>query len=82
MGDMNAKVRSEQDPLKEIVGGHGLEERNERGDLWVKWCIIHEQVIMNTWLQHHQRQLYTWKSPGDCVRNQIDYITINRRYIK
>ena len=24
MGDMNAKVGSEQDPLKEIVGGHGL----------------------------------------------------------
>ena len=24
MGDMIAKVGSEQDPLKEIVGGHGL----------------------------------------------------------
>ena len=33
MGDMNTKVETEQDPLKEIVGGHGLAERNERGDL-------------------------------------------------
>ena len=31
MGDMNAKVGNEHDPLKEIVGGHGLGERNEQG---------------------------------------------------
>ena len=35
MGDMNAKVGREHNPLKEIVGGHVLGERNERGDLWV-----------------------------------------------
>ncbi len=80
MGDMNAKVGQEQDPMKEIVGRYGLGQRNDRGDLWVDWCTTHEQVIMNTWFQHHQRHLYTWKSPGDVVRNQIDYITINRRF--
>ena len=36
MGDMNAKVGSEHDSLKEIVGGHGLGERNERVDVWVE----------------------------------------------
>ena len=35
---------------------------------------------MNTWFQHHQRHLYTWKSPGDGVRNQINYITKNKRF--
>ena len=35
---------------------------------------------MNTWFQHHQCHLYTWKSPGDRVRNQIDYITMNKRF--
>ena len=35
---------------------------------------------MNTWFQHHQRHLHTWKSPGDGVRNQIDYITMNKRF--
>ena len=48
MGDMNAIVGSEQDPPKEIVGGHGLGEHNERGDLWVEWCTTHKQMIMNT----------------------------------
>ncbi len=80
MGDLNAKVGNEQDPLKEVVGPHGLGERNERGDLWVEWCSANDQVIMNTWFKHHNRHLYTWKSPGDGVRNQIDYITINRRF--
>ena len=37
MGDLNAKVGSEQDTLQEIVGKHGLGERNDRGDLWVDW---------------------------------------------
>ena len=80
MGDMNAKVGREQDPLREVVGRFGLGQRNERGDLWVEWCVTHQQVIMNTWFQHHKRHLYTWKSPGDGVRNQIDYITINKRF--
>ena len=37
---------------------------------------------MNMWFQHHQRHshLYTWESPGDGVRNQIDYITMNKRF--
>ena len=80
MGDLTAKVGGEQDPLQEIVGKHGLGERNDRGDLWVDWCATHEQVFMNTWFQHHQRHLYTWKSPGDGVRNQIDNITMNKRF--
>ena len=33
MGDLNAKVGKEQDPLNVTVGPHGLGERNERGDL-------------------------------------------------
>ena len=37
-------------------------------------------MILNTWFQHHPIHLYTWKSPGDGTRNQIDYITINERF--
>ena len=74
MGDLNAKVGTE------VGERYGLGSRNECGDMWVDWCMTHEQVIMNTWFQHHKRHIYTWKSPCDGVRNQIDYITINKRY--
>ena len=33
MGDLNAKVRTEQDPLREVVGRYGLGSRNEREDM-------------------------------------------------
>ena len=64
----------------EVVGDFGLGAKNERGDKWVDWCESWGQVIMNTHFRHHPRQLYTWRSPGDRTRNQIDYITINKRF--
>ena len=78
MGDLNAKVGNGREG--EIVGDFGLGRRNERGDRWVEWCTEQTQVIMNTWFRKHVRHLYTWKSPGDQYRNQIDYITFNARF--
>lgn len=78
MGDLNAKVGRGAAGL--AVGNFGLGVRNERGDRFVEWCESWEQIIMNTYFRHHPRHLYTWKSPGDRVRNQIDYITINKRF--
>ena len=80
MGDLIAKVGTAQDSLRVVVGRYGLGNRNERGDMWLDCCMTHDQVIMNTWFQHHKIHLYTWKSHGDGVRNQIDYITINKRF--
>ena len=37
-------------------------------------------MIANTLFEQPKRRLYTWKSPGDIHRNQIDYILINQRY--
>ena len=78
MGDLNAKVGRGSGGT--VVGQFGLGVRNERGDRWVEWCESWEQVITNTWFNHHARHLYTWKSPGDRVRNQIDYVSINKRF--
>ena len=77
MGDLKANVGNEQDPLLEVVGRHGLDSHNERGDICVDWCTTHDRVINNTWFQHHNRHLYKLKSPGDGARNQIDYTTTN-----
>ena len=80
MGDLNAKVGIEQDPLLEIVGRHGLSSRYKRGDIWVDWCTPYDKVVTNTWFHHHNRDLYTWKSPGDGGSNQLGYIKINNRF--
>ena len=64
MGDLNAKDGQEHDHLREVVGCISLGSRNERGDMWVDWCVTHEHMIMNTWFQHHNMHLYTWKVQG------------------
>ena len=78
MGDLNAKVGAGSSG--HAVGPFGLGVRNERGDRWAEWCEENEHVICNTWFRHHNRHLWTWSSPGDRFRNQIDYVTINKRF--
>ena len=63
-----------------IVGSEGLGEMNGRGEKLTEWCEQNEQIIMNTYFIKHSRKLWTWKSPDGITRNQIDYITVNRRY--
>ena len=80
MGDLTAKVG--QGTYSDVVGPHGLGKRNERGNTWVQWCEANGQVICNTFFKHHPRRLWTWKSPDDRTKNQIDYITISKRFRK
>ena len=78
MGDFNAKIGEGKDKDSGI-GPHGLGIRNERGDMLANFCGANEHIIMNTMFKHHNRRKYTWKSPGDNYRNQIYFITINRK---
>ena len=64
----------------DVVGDHGLGERNERGDRLVQFCQEQEMWIANTHFQKPERKLYTWRSPGDVYRNQIDFLLINKRF--
>lgn len=78
MGDFNAKVGHGRN--EDIVGPWGLGEINERGERLIDWCRENEFMISNTWYKNHVRRRYTWTSPGDRVRNQIDYILIQKRF--
>lgn len=80
MGDCNTKVGSSK--YKNIVGQHGLGNKNEHGERFIEFCKENQLIICNTFFQHHKRRLYTWKSPGDIYRNQIDYIMISDRHKK
>ena len=37
-------------------------------------------IIGNTWFKQHPRRLWTWKSPDDNTKNQIDYILVDKRF--
>ena len=78
LGDFNAKIG--KGAYQDIIGPHGLGDRNPRGDKLQCFCLEKDLIIANTYFQHPNRFLYTWKSPGDLTRNQIDYILIRKRF--
>ena len=78
MGDFNAKVGN--GTSGKTIGPFGLGKRNERGDRLIHWCEEKRLAVMNTWFDVHPRHRYTWVSPGDRARNQIDYILFSKRY--
>jgi len=78
MGDLNSKVAKGKDET--TVGPFGIGVRNERGERLTEWCKEQKLAVMNTWFENHPRRCWTWKSPGDRTRNQIDYILIQERF--
>lgn len=82
-GDMNAKigrVTAVSEQLREMIGRFGLCTGNDRGERMIQFCQEHGLTIANIMFQHHVRRLYTWRSPGDRYRNQIDYIMVRSRW--
>ena len=41
---------------------------------------MHQEFVTNTWFKERKTKQYTWKSPGDRKRYQIDYILVKQRY--
>jgi hypothetical protein len=46
----------------------------------IDFCERNELVITNTWFKKPKRRLYTWKSPGDRSRYQLDYVLVQQRF--
>lgn len=72
MGDFNSKAGGIDQP--DVVGPHSNTDRgyNSRGEMLVDFCQQNNLFITNTFFKH--RRKYTWLSPGDKVRNTVDYI--------
>ena len=75
MGDLNAKVGSEL-----IMGRHGVGEQNENGELFPEFCMFNDLVIGGRLFPHKPNHKKTWKSPDGKTENQIDHITIVRKW--
>ncbi|GFR87057.1 RNA-directed DNA polymerase from mobile element jockey-like [Elysia marginata] len=78
MGDFNAKVGNTA--MSKSIGRYGLGTSNERGERMIQFCEQHDMSVKITHFKQPKRRLYTWKSPGDVTRNQIDYLAINSRF--
>ena len=52
MGDMNAKVGSQNEGWESIMGTHGVGVMNENGEMFADVCLQHELVIGGTIFPH------------------------------
>lgn len=80
MGDMNAKVGSDNDNFEKIMGKHGVGTRNDNGSRLVELCSYYDLVIGGTLFNHRNCHKLTWFSNDGRTRNQIDHFTIDRKW--
>lgn len=80
MGDLNAKVGNSNVNWETVMGKHGLGTMNENGELFAELCLNYNLLVGGTVFPHKDIHKGTWKSPDGRTVNQIDHITINRRW--
>ena len=80
MGDPNAKVGADNTNRELVMGKHGVGVQNENGEPLAEFCTFNDLVIGGTVFQHKQIHKTTWTSPDGRTENQIDHITIGRKW--
>ena len=77
MGDVNAKIGVQKDGEGRIVGKHVLKDiRNNNGERFVEFCRRNDMAITSTMYPHPEIYKYTWTSPDQRTRNQIDHLAV------
>ncbi|VDP30999.1 unnamed protein product [Schistosoma margrebowiei] len=80
MGDLNAKVGIDNTGYEDIMGRHGLGQRNENGERFANLCAFNKLVMGVTIFPHKRIHNATWISPDHTTENQIDHICINKKF--
>ena len=77
MGDMNAKVGSNNSSYEQVMGKHGLGEANDNGERFISFCANNSIVVGGTIFPHKRIHKATWMSPDGRTENQIDHFGIS-----
>ena len=80
MGDFNAKVGL-QERGESKVGPFGLGRRNHRGQMLVNFLESQGLFLMNSFFEKKPQRKWTWQSPDNVTRNEIDFIMTDKRHI-
>ncbi|VDO59287.1 unnamed protein product [Schistosoma margrebowiei] len=80
MGDRNATVEIDNTGYEDIMGQHGLGERNKNGEIFANLCAFNKLVIDGTIFPHKRIHKSTWISPDNTTENQIDHICIIKKF--
>lgn len=62
------------------VGPFEISKRNDRSKWLIEWCKKRQMTVMDTWFKSHPMRCWTWRSPYDKTKNQIDYNLMQERF--
>ena len=79
-GDFNAKIGNDNTGRERIMGREGLGTMNESGEMFADFCVFNDLVIGGSVVQHKDIHKGTWVSPDHRTVNQIDHITIDKKF--
>ena len=68
-------VQDSNDSLSNVIGRHGLHERNLAGEEFLQVCELNQLLIMNTWFQKHYG---TWTHPATKLCHMINFIMMRQ----
>ena len=80
MGDLNAKVGSNNNGFERTMGIHGLGIQNENGEKLCEFCQSNGLVIPGTLFPHKDIHKATWTSADGRTHNQIDHLMISGKW--
>ena len=80
IGDLIAKVDSDNRNREASVGTHGEGATNENGDMCCDFCASNGFVIGGTLFPYKTSHKLTWRSPNGTSENQIDHLVIKRTW--
>ncbi|XP_037930963.1 craniofacial development protein 2-like [Teleopsis dalmanni] len=80
MSDLNVKIGADNTNIEHILGKHGLETRNENGELLIEACNDANLVIGGSIFPHKACHKSTSVSPDGQTENQIDHICIGKMW--
>ncbi|VDO85234.1 unnamed protein product [Schistosoma margrebowiei] len=80
MGDLNAKVGIDNTRYEDIIGRHGLEERNENGERFENLCAFNRLVTGSTIYPRSCIHKATCMSPHHIKEYQINHICISEKF--
>ena len=80
LGDMNAKIGNDNRGLEQVMGKHGLGIQNDNGRRFTEFCAFNSLIIGGSLFPHKDVHKATWISPDRVTENQLDHITINKKF--
>ena len=80
MGNLNANVGEDNERYENIIGSHGVGERNDNGERLVDIYGLNNLVVTGTTFPHKLIHKQTWTSPGGRTKNQIYHVLVSRQH--